>query len=43
MFWKNRKIEICLGQGGLGQLEKFPHESQKTPNEVGRELMLPQE
>ena len=47
MFWKNRRIELCLGQGGLGQLEKVPREPQKTPedlrsNEVGRELTLRQ-
>lgn len=32
MFWKNRKI--CLDQESLGQFERVPHESQKTPDQM---------
>ena len=42
MFWKDRRIDICLGQGGLCSLKKSHLNLRKllttASNEVGREL-----
>lgn len=46
MFWKGRKIKVCLGQGSLGWVGKAPQGSQEAPGhrglkDVGRELTVP--